>query len=267
MFRLPKGKVNRKRSSIRSSIHFRLPDTPPLTPENDYWNDVAENWPSTPAPTISAPTAPPAPMPLSGPPKRKPSLFEYDQDFPPLSREVLKTNLPPITPSKETSFLSPEGSISPLRNKLPSIAALLSGPNIDNFSRPITKIADEKNNTISITPKKPVFSPIGQKQLSKQLQKIFPDVGKIIKEKADTFKQRNIDTDKLAKRVGSTEESEVTFEFEFFTGGINSKFNSFVKSFRLTNENMDFVDFLQFDISKEILRSNDLKIHIETGNT
>ena len=34
--RLPKGKVNRKRSSIKSSIHFRLPDTPPLTLENNY---------------------------------------------------------------------------------------------------------------------------------------------------------------------------------------------------------------------------------------
>ena len=68
--------------SIRSSINFRLPDTPPLTPgqEDDYSNDVAENWLSTPASTIS------------GPPKKRPSLFEYDHDFPPLSREVLSKN-------------------------------------------------------------------------------------------------------------------------------------------------------------------------------
>ena len=54
---LPKGIVNKKRSSIRSSINFRLPDTPPLTPrqEDDYWNDVGENWLSTPASTISGP--------------------------------------------------------------------------------------------------------------------------------------------------------------------------------------------------------------------
>ena len=29
---------------------------------------------------------------------------------------------------------------------------------------------------------------------------------------------------------------------------------------------MQFVDFLQSDYCKEILQSNDLKIHIETGN-
>ena len=56
----------------------------------------------------------------------------------------------------------------------------------------------------------------------------------------------------------------MTFEFEFFTGGENSKFNSFVTRFGLTTENMDFVDFLQS--CKDILQQNDLKIHIETGN-
>ena len=34
----------------------------------------------------------------------------------------------------------------------------------------------------------------------------------------------------------------------------------------LTNENLEFVDFLQSDYCKEILQSNDLKIHIEMGN-
>ena len=68
-----------------------------------------------------------------------------------------------------------------LQNKLPTIAPLPSRPNIDNISRPITEITDEKNNTISITPKKPVLPPIGQKQLSKKLQKMFPDVDETIK--------------------------------------------------------------------------------------
>ena len=137
---------------------------------------------------------------------------------------------------------------------------------MDNFSRPITEITDEKNNTISITPKNPVLPPIGQRQLSQQLQKFFPDVDSTIEEKADTFKERNEDIDELIKKISSTEESEVTFEYEFFTGGINSKSNSFVKRFGVTNENMKFVDFLQSDFCKEILQSNDLKIHIETGN-
>ena len=102
--------------------------------------------------------------------------------------------------------------------------------------------------------------------MSQQLHKIFPDVDDTIKERADTFKERNIGIDELVEKVGRTEESETTFEFEFFSGGEDFKFNSFVKAFGLTTENFAFVDFLQSDFCKEILQANDLKIHIETGN-
>ena len=248
---LPKGNVKKKRPSIK----FKLPETPHVTPQqvNEYWNDVAENWKSTPVPQDLSTLAP-----LSGPPKEQPSLFDYDRDFPPLSKCVQKRNLPPLVKpssgetsletSRETSFLFPE-SLSPLRNRLP-IAPLLSRPIVDNFSRPITEITNEKNNTISITPKKPVLPPIGQKQLSTELQKIFPDVDKTIQETAETFKERHDDIDELVKKVSSTEDSEITFEFEFFIGGTNAKFDSFVKKFGLTNENIDFVDFLQSDFCK-----------------
>ena len=138
--KLPKGIVNNR----RSSINFRLPDTPPSTlqEQDEYWRDVEENWLGTPASTISGPPAPTQPT----------SLFDYDRDFPPLSKHILAKNLPPINQSRETSFLSPEGSSSPLRNKLPNIAPLPSRPSVNNFSRPITEITDEKNNTIFITP-------------------------------------------------------------------------------------------------------------------
>ena len=155
---------------------------------------------------------------------------------------------------------------SPLRNKLPDIAPLPSKANINDFSRPITDITDQENNIISITPKKIPLPPIGQKQLSKQLNKIFPDVDDMIKERVDTFKECNSNIDELVEKVGLTEESEATFEFEFFSGGQNHKFNSFVKAFGLTTENVNFIDFLQSDFCKEILQTNNLKIHIETGN-
>ena len=156
---LPKGNFSKKRSSIRSSLKFKLPGTPPATPFDDYWDDVADN-------SIKSTSA-------SGPPE--PPLFYYERGFPPLSRSVQKAHLPPITPKtslppppsntlRETSFLTPEGSVSPLRNKLPFIAPL---PNINNFSRTITDIIDQKNNTISTTPKKIPLPPIGQKKLPK----------------------------------------------------------------------------------------------------
>ena len=258
---LPKGNVGKKRSSIRSSLKFRLPETPPATPFDDYWDDVADQW-------IKSTS-------VSGPPE--PPLFDYERDFRPLSRSAQKAHLPPITPKttlppppsntpRETSFLTPEGSVSSLHNKLPFIAPIPSKPNINNFSRPITDITDQKNNTISITPKKIPLPPIGQKQLSKQLHKIFRDVDDTIQERADTFKERNSDIDDLVEKVGRTEGSKSTFEFEFFSGGENFKFNSFVKAFGLTTKNFAFVDFLQSDFCKDILLTNALKIHIETGN-
>ena len=95
--------------------------------------------------------------------------------------------VPDPPPSRETTFLS-DGTISSLRAKLPHIAPLPSKPALDNFSRMITKIVDESNNTISLTPKKPPIEPIGQKQLSKRLQNFFPDVDEAIKKESETFK-------------------------------------------------------------------------------
>ena len=127
---MPKGIVNNR----RSSINFRLPDTPPSAPQeqDEYWRDVEENWLGTPASTIGGPPAPTQPT----------SLFDYGRDFPTLSKHILAKNLLPINQSRETSFLSPEGSSFPLRNKLPNIAPLASRPSVNNFSRPITEITD-----------------------------------------------------------------------------------------------------------------------------
>ena len=219
-------------------MNFNFSDKTSLTPQEqeDYCRDVEQNWLETPGSTISG-----LPQPTS--------LFNYDRDFPPLSRDTLSKNLPPlpkIPVSRETSFLSEE-SIWPLKNRLPNTAPLPSRPSVDNFSRPITEITDEKSNNISITPKKPVLPPIGLWQLSQQLQTFFPDVDSTIEKTFETFKERSEDNDKLIKKFSETDESgdQVTFEFEVFTGGENQKFDSFIKRYGLANENMGFVDFLQ----------------------
>ena len=97
---LPKGNVRKKRMS------FKLPETPPESPFDDYWDGVANQWVKSAS--------------VSGPPE--PPLFDYDSDFPPLSRSVQKAHLLPITPKiplpplplntpRETSFLGAEGSV------------------------------------------------------------------------------------------------------------------------------------------------------------
>ena len=81
---------------------------------------------------------------------------------------------------------------APLRNKLPNIAPLPSKPTTDNFARPITQVTDEKNNTAAITLKRPVPK-IEEKNLSEQLQSIFPDVNETITKESETFKEKNLD--------------------------------------------------------------------------
>ena len=169
-------------------------------------------------------------LPISAPPR--PSflpLFDYESDFPPFSRFVPQPPEP-----RETSFLFSDGSFSPLRNKLKHIVPLPNKPIVDNFSRSITKIADDSSNSISITPKRPNLESIGQEQLSEQLQQIFPDLDQKIQKESEAFKKRTRDLDETIEKLSKSKDAElfdqVTFEFEFFTGGQNSKFDSFVKN-------------------------------------
>ena len=71
---------------------------------------------------------------------------------------------------------------------------------------------------------------------------------------------------KPLSNVGDDRDEQKIFKFEFFIGGTNQKFDSFVPKFGLSSENLEFLDLLQWDYYKEILENNDLKIHIETGN-
>ena len=84
------------------------------------------------------------------------------------------------------------------------------------------------------------------------------------------FKEKIDDLNQIIEKIGSSisddEDEQKIFEFEFFTGGFNQKFDSLVCKIGPSTENQEFVDFLQWDLCKQILENNNLKIHIETGN-
>ena len=213
-------------------MNFNFPETPPYTPPRDDFSRYLQ-------PTSSS-------TPIQH------DFLRYLQQSP---HFLEPQELP------ELSFLFSDGtkpeSLSPLRNKLKNIAPLPSRPTIDNFVGPIPQITDEKNNTIAITPKIPVPK-IEETNLSEQLQSSFPDFDQTIKQESKTFKEKIDDLDKIIEKVsyiGDDQDEQKIFEFEFFTGGYNQKFDFFVRSKGLLTEIQEFVDFLQWDLCKEILES------------
>ena len=153
------------------------------------------------------------------PPPPPPPQFddENNDDFP-----GLPDFLEPADP-RETSFLYPDGSLSPLRKRLPNIAPLPSKLTIDNFARQVTQMADEKDNTIAITPKRPLPK-IEGRNLFQLLQSIFPDVNETIKEESETFKEKIENLGEIINKVSiidDDQDEQKIFEFEFFTGGLN----------------------------------------------
>ena len=182
---IPKGIINK----LKSSINFNFPDMPPYTPSEDFSRYLQPN---------------------------------VEEDF----SHYLQPSLHFLEPTepRETRFLFSDGSqpesLLPLRNKLGNIAPLPSKPTIDNFARPITQMTDEKNNTIAITPKRPVPK-IEERHLSEQLQSIFPDVEETTTKESETFKEKIEDLDRIIEKISNIEDDQdeqKIFEFEFFTG-------------------------------------------------
>ena len=76
---------------------------------------------------------------------------------------------PPVVPAHD-SFIRPDD--------LPDVPQT---PIIDKFSRPLTKMVDDRKNTIEVTPKKPEAD-IEEKNLSQSLAELFPDINEVLEE-------------------------------------------------------------------------------------
>ena len=128
----------------------------------------------------------------------------------------------------------------------------------DSFSRPITKMLDE---TIEITPKAKITE---EKEISDTLQQLFPDVEKIAQENKKADVQPHLEN--LSETLAAIGNEVLPFEFEFFKGGTNEKFNNIIRTLDSGVDTLEFLNFLQSKVCKKILEDNKLKIHVETGN-
>ena len=148
-------------------------------------------------------------------------------------KEDVATNLPPpplFEPTKKVSF------------------------------EPMTKVVGEK-----IQIHHPTEEINEERQISENLENLFPDIGEIYndKEKADLV----VEYENLAETLSAIEPAEILpFEFEFFKGGPHPQFAEILKSSSDINEDTtEFINFLQGNICKNILENNKLKIHVESG--
>ena len=79
----------------------------------------------------------------------------------------------------------------------------------------------------------------------KQLSKLFPEINQVTEEKIDDEKS---ETDiKNVMEILPIIGDEKPFEFEFFTGDENKKFDD---TMALSTDNSEFLDFLQSEICK-----------------
>ena len=119
---------------------------------------------------------------------------------------------------------------------------------------------------IQITPKKP--ADINERNSSEQPQEVFPDINEVIEEDDKKFKKDVENLTKVLSKIGDDSDSkdEDLFEFEFYTGGKNQKFDDHMRGLGLSTSNLEFLDFIQSELGEQILQNNKLKIHIDTGN-
>ena len=158
---------------------------------------------------------------------------------------------PPVVPADD-SFIRP--------GDLPDVPQT---PIVGKFSRPLTKVVDDRKNTIEITSKKSEAD-IEEKNLSQSLAEPFPDINEVLEE--DKKNEGIQDVIENLEEILSKIDRKTPFEFEFFTGGKNETFDEFMRGAALSPYNLEFLDFLQLDQCKQIFIENKIKINIESGN-
>ena len=159
---------------------------------------------------------------MPGMPDTPPSTPIRDDYFP----------LPPVDLADD-SFALPDVPNKPLIQPKPFISKppIPPKPVLDTFSRPLTKIIDFKKNKVQIIPEKIEIDDTDDVNLSKRLYKLFPEINQVTEEKIDDEKSE-IDMENLTEILSKIGD-EKPFEFEFFTGGENKKFDDTMRSYGL----------------------------------
>ena len=98
--------------------------------------------------------------------------------------------------------------------------------------------------------------------MSKRFSKLFPEIDQQVTEQINDEKNE-IDMENWADVLCKIGDDEKPFEFVFFTGGENKKFNDIMRSYGLSTNNLEFLDFLQSEICKKISATNKVKFMLK----
>lgn len=124
---------------------------------------------------------------------------------------------------------------------------------------------NKKKNIVQVTPKKDTTNEINETNLSDCLTWLFPDIDEVEEEKVKD-KNNEMEIDQVTEILARIDNDTIPLELQFFNGCVNQTFENYAKTFGLSPSNLEFLEFLQSDECKEILLTNKLQIHIETGN-
>ena len=76
----------------------------------------------------------------------------------------------------------------------------------------------------------------------------------------------NLPIQNLDQISSKIDRGEIPKELNFFTGGINREFESKVRSLGISTNSADFLNFVQSDTCEDLMKNNNLKIHVDTGH-
>ena len=189
------------------------------------------------------------PIPPPAPKLTKQNFFPHDE-FPPPPQELMETEETDFVPKTEAIFQT-------------------------NFSRLKTNLIDKKKNIAEVIPQskekiedeEDLFKERGLPvELSDALKQSFPDVKDHVNPEDIEIAAPMIEFDELSEILTDTSRGRLPPQLDFFTGGHNEKCSSRAKNIGLSSNSSNFLDYLGSTRCEDLMISNKLKIHIDSGN-
>ena len=182
----------------------------------------------------------------------QPNLIDFDADD--------NDTLPFLPLQSQLGFIPSSPPLPPVHPDLSSPPDL--DPTDPTVPDDISQIFDEFDNLSA-----EIENVLGKKddiKLSKNLQDLFPEAYQIFKKIGYKIKNE-VSLPNIEQVIQELNKGKTPVQLDFFVGQRNAKFQSKATQLGLSENNIEFLKYLQFDICATLLGRNKIEIHIEMG--